>query len=165
MTVNKKNKSKRKNSILNDSLLQELLNKGRENGFIAHAELKNKLFSDNSITEDMDTIISLFNESGVLVTKDDKYQESALEVFDEAPAATAPSETEEVVRETGDAVKMYLRNMSERKLLGGIQSGSTHSGLRALRATQLPGPVVKPCGLGAGISSGISVGSSQGPLT
>ena len=78
-TSNKPNniRIQRKKNTLNDSLLQFLLNKGKENGFVTHDEL-NKLFSPDTTAEEIDTVVSLFNEMGILLTTGEKYHKIIL---------------------------------------------------------------------------------------
>jgi RNA polymerase primary sigma factor len=112
-TSNKQNKSQK--STLNDTLLQLLLNKGKENGFITHEEL-NKLFSPETTTEEVDTIVSLFNEMGILVTTGEKYHEENIEgLGGETPPE--PQEQEDLGIRNDDPVRMYLKEMGGKHLL------------------------------------------------
>lgn len=107
-------KNNKKKTTINDSLLQFLLNKGKENGFITHEEM-NKLFSEDTTSEEIDTIVSLFNEMSILVTTGEKYQE---DIVDESLESNKSSEDgEEVTIVTEDPVRMYLREMGGKNLL------------------------------------------------
>jgi len=102
-----------KKTAINDSLLQFLLNKGKEHGFITHEEL-HKLFSDNTTTEEIDTILSLFNEMSILVTSGEKYHEET-NAADEEANADPVGENTNIVSE--DPIRMYLREMGGKNLL------------------------------------------------
>ncbi len=116
-TTNKPNniRIQRKKNTLNDSLLQFLLNKGKENGFVTHDEL-NKLFSPDTTSEEIDTVVSLFNEMGILLTTGEKYHEDSIGINGE----NSPSDShdgEEVVIRNDDPVRMYLKEMGVKHLL------------------------------------------------
>ena len=102
-----------KKTAINDSLLQFLLNKGKEHGFITHEEL-HKLFSDNTTAEEIDTILSLFNEMSILVTTGEKYHEET-NTNDEESSADSTGENTNIVSE--DPIRMYLREMGGKNLL------------------------------------------------
>jgi RNA polymerase primary sigma factor len=106
-------KNNKKKTTINDSLLQFLLNKGKENGFITHEEM-NKLFSEDTTTEEIDTIVSLFNEMTILVTTGEKYHEEAASSDEESSGDTA-TESTNIVSE--DPIRMYLREMGGKNLL------------------------------------------------
>ncbi len=106
-------KNNKKKTTINDTLLQFLLNKGRENGFITHDEL-NKLFSAETKTEEIDTVVSLFNEMGILVTTGEKYQE---DIVDGNEEISESSGGEEITIVSEDPVRMYLREMGGKNLL------------------------------------------------
>jgi RNA polymerase primary sigma factor len=105
----KGSRNNKKKTTINDTLLQFLLNKGKENGFITNEEL-NKLFSLETTTEEIDTIVSLFNEMGILVTTGEKYHEERVE-SDEA------SDEESTITLSEDPIRMYLREMGGKTLL------------------------------------------------
>jgi RNA polymerase primary sigma factor len=105
----KSSRNNKKKTTINDTLLQFLLNKGKENGFITNEELS-KLFSIETTTEEIDTIISLFNEMGILVTTGEKYHEERVE-SDEA------SDEESTITLSEDPIRMYLREMGGKTLL------------------------------------------------
>ena len=116
-TSNKPNniRIQRKKNTLNDSLLQFLLNKGKENGFVTHDEL-NKLFSPDTTAEEIDTVVSLFNEMGILLTTGEKYHEDNIGINGE----NTPNESqdgEEVIIRNDDPVRMYLKEMGGKNLL------------------------------------------------
>lgn len=108
----KSSKNNKKKTTINDTLLQFLLNKGKEHGFITHDEM-NKLFSEDTTTEELDTIVSLFNEMGILVTKGEKYHEEAA-TSDEESSNEAAEEVSNVIE---DPIRMYLREMGGKNLL------------------------------------------------
>ncbi len=108
----KTTKNNKKKTTINDTLLQFLLNKGKEHGFITHDEMS-KLFSEETTTEELDTIVSLFNEMSILVTKGEKYHEEAA-AGDEESSSEA---TEEVSNVIEDPIRMYLREMGGKNLL------------------------------------------------
>lgn len=110
-TLNKQDKR----NTLNESLLQYLMNKGKENGFITHDEL-NKLFSSDTTTEEIDTVISLFNEMAILVTAGEKYHEENVEGDDEESNDSSESSDDVSVR-NDDPVRMYLKEMGGKNLL------------------------------------------------
>jgi RNA polymerase primary sigma factor len=105
----------RKKNTLNDSLLQFLLNKGKENGFITHDEL-NKLFSSDTTSEEIDTVVSLFNEMGILLTTGEKYHEDSIGINGEG-STSEPNDGEEAVIRNDDPVRMYLKEMGVKHLL------------------------------------------------
>lgn len=109
----KATRNNKKKTTINDTLLQFLLNKGKEHGFITHDEL-HKLFSEDTTTEEIDTIVSLFNEMSILVTTGEKYHEEAASGDEEANSDPAAENTN-IVSE--DPIRMYLREMGGKNLL------------------------------------------------
>ncbi len=113
--VNKQeDKAQYKKTVLDEKLLQALLIKGKEAGFVTNKDL-NKIFSEHATTEEIETVVSLFNEMGVLITSGDKYEANESVFLQEENNTT--SETEEYVIKNEDPVRMYLNEMGYKHLL------------------------------------------------
>ncbi|MGJ8515633.1 RNA polymerase sigma factor RpoD [Carnimonas bestiolae] len=105
------------------SRLKELIARGKEQGFLTYAEVNDHLPEDIADPDQVEDIISMFNDMGInvveeapdaddLMMSDSSTDESAAE---EAVAALAAVETE--VGRTTDPVRMYMREMGTVELL------------------------------------------------
>jgi len=105
------------------SRLKELIARGKEQGFLTYAEVNDHLPEDIADPDQVEDIISMFNDMGInvveeapdadeLMMSDSSTDESAAE---EAVAALAAVETD--VGRTTDPVRMYMREMGTVELL------------------------------------------------
>jgi RNA polymerase primary sigma factor len=108
-------KKDKKQTNLNEELLQVLLNQGKEQGFIIQDEF-DKLFGPEANQEEKDTIRSLFLEAGILLAQEDKYRDD-FDPFSEVPQDQPAPEPEETLIRNDDPVRMYLKEMGGKPLL------------------------------------------------
>jgi RNA polymerase primary sigma factor len=104
---------------LENSGLRELIEKGREQGYISYADINDFLPEDVSDPDQLEEVISLINELGLEVLENPPAEGS-----DFMPAAEDPQEQsdpegeiaiESEVGRTTDPVRLYMREMGKRK--------------------------------------------------
>ncbi|MDY7025748.1 MAG: RNA polymerase sigma factor RpoD [Pseudomonadota bacterium] len=105
------------------SLIKELLEKGREQGYLTNAEVNDYLPDSVTDTDQVEDIIEMINNTGIPVleyapTEDDLImtQSGTDEVAAEEAAAALAAVENEPVRTT-DPVRMYMREMGTIELL------------------------------------------------
>ena len=109
------------------SRLKELIAKGKEQGYLTYAEVNDHLPDDISDTHQIEDIISMINDMGIVVYESAEAAPDADELLnasdnttdelaaEEAAAALAAVETE--AGRTTDPVRMYMREMGTVELL------------------------------------------------
>ena len=109
------------------SRLKELIAKGKEQGYLTYAEVNDHLPDDISDTHQIEDIISMINDMGIVVYESADAAPDADELLhasdntpdevaaEEAAAALAAVETE--AGRTTDPVRMYMREMGSVELL------------------------------------------------
>ncbi|TPE54965.1 RNA polymerase sigma factor RpoD [Maribrevibacterium harenarium] len=106
------------------SRLKELIAKGKEQGYLTFAEVNDHLPDDLSDPEQVEEIVAMINDMGIVVSEYAPDKESLLmeegdstddEAAEEAAAALAAVEGD--VTRTTDPVRMYMREMGTVELL------------------------------------------------
>ncbi|TDO98183.1 RNA polymerase sigma factor RpoD [Marinomonas balearica] len=106
------------------SRLKELIAKGKEQGYLTFAEVNDHLPDDLSDPEQVEEIVAMINDMGIVVSEYAPDRESLLmeegdstdeEAAEEAAAALAAVEGD--VARTTDPVRMYMREMGTVELL------------------------------------------------
>ncbi|RDI41527.1 RNA polymerase sigma factor RpoD [Aquicella lusitana] len=107
------------------SRLKELINRGKEQGYLTYAEVNDHLPADITDSEQIEDIISMINDMGIRVSEEAPEMEELL--LTENEAAEDESAAEEVANalavvdgelgRTTDPVRMYMREMGRVELL------------------------------------------------
>ncbi|MDA2927129.1 RNA polymerase sigma factor RpoD, partial [Acidobacteria bacterium AH-259-G07] len=101
--------------------LRELINLGKEKGYLLFDEMKEILLNDIHSSEDLDNIVYLFGDAGIEVINFEQQLEAIKQKIrpktgendeDEGPELTAQS-----LEKTSDPVRIYLREMGTVPLL------------------------------------------------
>lgn len=106
------------------SRLKDLIARGREQGYLTHAEINDHLPADITDSEQIEEIIGMINDMGIQVTEVAPNVEELLLANNEAATdedaeeevATALASVDELGRTT-DPVRMYMREMGSVELL------------------------------------------------
>ncbi|ANF58538.1 RNA polymerase sigma factor RpoD [Halotalea alkalilenta] len=105
------------------SRLKELIARGKEQGFLTYAEVNDHLPEDIADPDQVEDIISMFNDMGINVVEEAPDEDTLMmsdsstddTAAEEAVAALAAVETD--VGRTTDPVRMYMREMGTVELL------------------------------------------------
>jgi RNA polymerase primary sigma factor len=107
--------------------MRTLIQLGKQQGFVTHAEINDHLPGNFAQTSALETIISTFRDMGVAVYEDTPHSEALL-LNDSTPAAASDEQSEEEAEvtlatvdsefgRTTDPVRMYMREMGSTRLL------------------------------------------------
>ena len=106
-------------ALRQDPLIDELLKKGKERGFLTYEEMNDALPDETVSAEKLDQILMVFDETGVELIDEAEAEGHADK--SEADAETSKSEVKEWAEEANvridDPVRMYLTQMGEIPLL------------------------------------------------
>ena len=106
---------------LDNSGLRELIEKGREQGYISYADINDFLPEDVSDPDQLEEVISLINELGLEVLENPPAEGSEFIPAAENPQEQADPEgeiaIESEVGRTTDPVRLYMREMGSVDLL------------------------------------------------
>ena len=108
--------------------IKNLINMGKERGFLTYAEINDHLPDDLVDAEQIEAIISTFGDMGIQVYDQAPDQETLLIASDAAPVAQPDEDVEEQAEaalstvdsefgRTTDPVRMYMREMGSVELL------------------------------------------------
>ncbi len=107
------------------SQIKKLISRGKEQGFLTYAEVNDHLPEDINDPEQIEDIIGMINDMGIMVHEiapeddslllNDESSDTDEDVVEEAAAALASVETEP--GRTTDPVRMYMREMGTVELL------------------------------------------------
>lgn len=97
--------------------MKELVDKGRNLGFVTYDELSKVLTSDGSSVEKMDDTISFFDDEGIQITEKGEDDDETFKLdIPEDQAIEEEAEEEEIAR-SDDPVRLYLKEMGHVGLL------------------------------------------------
>ncbi len=101
--------------------VQQLIHRGKEKGFLTYEEVNDALPSEMVTPDQLDGVLSIFDEMDIQVVDDEKAAQALKKKEDapekeEAPQRVVAKEDLTVVRST-DPVRMYLRKMGQVALL------------------------------------------------
>ena len=105
-----------------DEILKELIEQGRESGYLTYEEISRYLPEASTSTEELDTLFDRLQEMGIPVIR--KGEENTFLKQDTAEPAVNPEEVAETVQEpaelevdTQNSIRMYLTEMGKVPLL------------------------------------------------
>src|SRR5690554_6331535 len=104
------------------SRLKELIAKGKEQGYLTHAQVNDHLPDDIANPDQVEDIIRMINDIGIPVSEvapegDELYMADAADDAAAEEAAAALAAVESDVGRTTDLVRMYMREMGTVELL------------------------------------------------
>ena len=106
---------------LDNSGLRELIEKGREQGFITFADINDYLPDEVSDPDQLDEVIQIINDLGLQVLEEAPEEgsnfSSAAQAAPEAPTENEMGTIESEVGRTTDPVRLYMREMGSVDLL------------------------------------------------
>ncbi len=100
-----------------EGTMKDLVDKGKNLGFVTYDELSKVLTSDGSSVEKMDDAISFFDDEGIQITEKGEEDEESFKIdIEDDQAAEEAGEEEEIAR-SDDPVRLYLKEMGHVGLL------------------------------------------------
>lgn len=101
-----------------EGTMKDLVDKGKNLGFVTYDELSKVLTSDGSSVEKMDDAISFFDDEGIQITeKGEEDEEGSFKIDIEDDQAVEEAAEEEEIARSDDPVRLYLKEMGHVGLL------------------------------------------------
>jgi len=98
--------------------IRELINLGKEKGYLLYDEVNDALPDRSASAKDLDSIFFLFGEAGIEVIDSEQQLEAAKrKIRSKSAGDQEPDSTTESLEKTNDPVRMYLREMGTVPLL------------------------------------------------
>ena len=98
--------------------IRELINLGKEKGYLLYDEVNDALPDSSASAKDLDSIFFLFGEAGIEVIDSEQQLEAAKrKIRSKSAGDQEPDSTTESLEKTNDPVRMYLREMGTVPLL------------------------------------------------
>jgi len=98
--------------------IRELINLGKEKGYLLYDEVNDALPDNGASSKDLDSIFFLFGEAGIEVIDSEQQLEAAKrKIRSKSAGDQEPGSTTESLEKTNDPVRMYLREMGTVSLL------------------------------------------------
>ena len=98
--------------------IRELINLGKEKGYLLYDEVNDALPDSSASSKDLDSIFFLFGEAGIEVIDSEQQLEAAKrKIRSKSAGDQEPDSTTESLEKTNDPVRMYLREMGTVPLL------------------------------------------------
>src|SRR3990167_9203503 len=127
--MSQQNSQKESQKESQKSRLKELINRGKEQGYLTYAEVNDHLPADITDPEQIEEIIGMMNDMGIKVSEEAAPTDELLLTDENAPAADDETTTEEVTNtllinaenaelgRTINPVRLYMREMGCVELL------------------------------------------------
>ena len=98
--------------------IRELINLGKEKGYLLYDEVNDALPDSSASSKDLDSIFFLFGEAGIeVIDSEQQLEATKRKIRSKSAGNQEPNSTTETLEKTNDPVRMYLREMGTVPLL------------------------------------------------